>query len=239
MSQIIVEGHRGYCAKYPENTLISYRKAMELGVDAMEFDVWLSKDNVPVIMHDGNAKRTAGVDRNLNDMTLEEIKSCPLTVDGERIPTLYEVLCAIRGRVPLLIELKGEGRDYLPETVADVLAGYEGKYAIQSFNPYYLYRFRRIVPRVPVGFLAVRKRGEGIRDRIFALCASHLLFNFAFRPDFISYRYSDKLPFSVRLCRRLGAPLLLWTVSDKEAMRRHLAVSDGIIAENLSELLSE
>ena len=51
MKNIIVEGHRGYCAKYPENTLISFAAAMDLGVDAFEFDVWLTSDKVPVLMH--------------------------------------------------------------------------------------------------------------------------------------------------------------------------------------------
>ena len=78
MKKIYVEGHRGYCAKYPENTLLSFEAAMELGVDAVEFDVWLTKDKTPVLMHDGNAMRTAGVNRYLRDMTLEEVKSlCP------------------------------------------------------------------------------------------------------------------------------------------------------------------
>ena len=48
MYNIVVEGHRGFCAEYPENTLLSYEKAIELGVDAIEFDVWLSKDKVPI-----------------------------------------------------------------------------------------------------------------------------------------------------------------------------------------------
>lgn len=56
MKNIIVEGHRGYCAKYPENTLISFAAAMDLGVDAFEFDVWLTSDKIPVLMHDGNAR---------------------------------------------------------------------------------------------------------------------------------------------------------------------------------------
>ena len=55
---ILIEGHRGICAKYPENTLISFEAAIDRGVDAFEFDVWLTKDKVPVIMHDGNAART-------------------------------------------------------------------------------------------------------------------------------------------------------------------------------------
>ena len=71
---IIVEGHRGYCAKYPENTLISFEAALDLGVDAIEFDVWLTSDKVPVLMHDGNALRTCGVNVHLRDLTLEEAK---------------------------------------------------------------------------------------------------------------------------------------------------------------------
>ena len=74
MNRVLAEGHRGYCARYPENTLVSYRAALEAGVDAIEFDVWQSKDGVPVIMHDGNAYRICGVDKKLGDMTLEEIK---------------------------------------------------------------------------------------------------------------------------------------------------------------------
>ena len=52
MKKILVEGHRGYAAKYPENTMISFEAAMDMGVDAIEFDVWLTADKVPVIIHD-------------------------------------------------------------------------------------------------------------------------------------------------------------------------------------------
>ena len=72
---IVVEGHRGYCAVFPENTMISYEAAMDLGVDAVEFDIRLTKDKVPVLMHDGNAKRTCGVDVNIDELTLEEVKA--------------------------------------------------------------------------------------------------------------------------------------------------------------------
>ena len=66
MNRIFVEGHRGFCAKYPENTLASFRAALDLKIDAIEFDIWLSKDKVPVLMHDGNCKRTCGYDRHLD-----------------------------------------------------------------------------------------------------------------------------------------------------------------------------
>ena len=126
MKNIFVEGHRGYCAKYPENTLISYEAAIDLGVYCFEFDVWLSKDKVPVLMHDGNAKRTCGVDRKLSDMTLEEIKTLePAYTDkfgdqyvgkGIKVPTLKE-LCELvsskRPHMPLGVEIK----EYTEETV--------------------------------------------------------------------------------------------------------------------------
>ena len=69
MKNIIVEGHRGFCAEYPENTLISFEAAIDLGVDCFEFDVWLSKDGVPVIQHDCLLTRTCKVDKCIVNMT--------------------------------------------------------------------------------------------------------------------------------------------------------------------------
>lgn len=125
MSKIYVEGHRGACALYPENTLLSYRKAMEMGVDAFEFDVWLSKDKVPVIMHDSNALRTCGVNVDLREMTLEEIKKldpCCESKFGDEfkgkveIPTLYELLDLVKSINPEF-KLGVEIKLYTEETV--------------------------------------------------------------------------------------------------------------------------
>ena len=100
MKKILVEGHRGYCAKYPENTLISYEAALRLGVDAFEFDVWLTKDKVPVLMHDGNALRTCGVDAHVRDMTLAEVKeldACYEAKFGDRYKGMGVRVCVIFG----------------------------------------------------------------------------------------------------------------------------------------------
>lgn len=126
MKNIYVEGHRGYCAKYPENTLISYEAAIDLGVDAFEFDIWLSKDKVPVLMHDSNAKRTCGVDKKLGDMTLEEIKTLePAYVEkfgdrfvgqGIEVPTLRE-LCELVSKKRPGMSLGVEIKEYTEECV--------------------------------------------------------------------------------------------------------------------------
>lgn len=126
MKNILVEEHRGFCAKYPENTLLSYERAIELGVDAIEFDVWLSKDGVPVLMHDGNAYRTCGVDRDLRDMTLSEIKELNPCFEkafgdefrdtGLTVPTLRELLELCKAKNPSL-RLGIEIKEYTEKTV--------------------------------------------------------------------------------------------------------------------------
>ena len=125
MKKVYAEGHRGCAALYPENTLLSYEKAIELGVDAIEFDIWLSKDKVPVLMHDGNPKRTCGVDGHLREMTLEEIKKlCPYSpqkfgdeyLGKVEVPTFRELLDLVKAKKPDL-KLGVEIKEYTEETV--------------------------------------------------------------------------------------------------------------------------
>lgn len=131
MKKIVVEGHRGYCAKYPENTIISFEAAMDLGVDAIEFDVWLTADKVPVVIHDGNCKRTCGVDVHVRDLTLEEVKKLSAHYEEKfgdeykgqdvRIPTLEELLkkCAEkRPDILLGVEIKEYTEENVDITVA-------------------------------------------------------------------------------------------------------------------------
>ena len=127
MQKIYAEGHRGACALYPENTLLSFEKAIEMGVDAVEFDVWLSADKVPVLMHDGNAKRTCGVDKWLRDMTFAEVKEMDACYEAKfgdefrgredvKVPTLYELLDLVKELRPDM-KLGVEIKEYTEENV--------------------------------------------------------------------------------------------------------------------------
>ncbi|MBQ9070556.1 MAG: hypothetical protein IJY23_04330 [Clostridia bacterium] len=148
MKNIIVEGHRGYCAKYPENTLISFEAALELGVDAIEFDVWLTSDKVPVLMHDEKAQRTCKVNKALRDMTLAEVKETlePCYEDkfgdkykgmGLTIPTLEELLTLCKEKRPD-IKLGVEIKEYTEENV-DLTVALLKKYGF--FDTCYFYAF--------------------------------------------------------------------------------------------------
>lgn len=147
MKKVVVEGHRGYCAKYPENTMVSYEAAIELGVDAIEFDVWLTSDKIPVLMHDGNAYRTAGVDRHLRDMTLAEVKQLEPCFEkkfgkefagqGIKVPTLEELLVRASELKPELL-FGVEIKEYTEECV-DLTVALLNKYGV--FDRCYFYAF--------------------------------------------------------------------------------------------------
>ena len=139
--------HRGIHYTYLENTLQAFGEAIHKNY-TIELDVRLSKDNVVIVFHDYNLKRIFEIDRNIHDLTLEEIKKY------KYIPTLEETLQFIQGRVPILIELKYDTRlEMLEKEVSRLLDCYSGKVAIQSFNPLTLLWFRLNRPHYVCGYL--------------------------------------------------------------------------------------
>lgn len=114
-----IYAHRGFSSQYPENTLLAFQKAIELGVDGLEIDVQLTKDNEIVVIHDEHLGRTFEGDKYVQEYTLAEIKELKLSNlfksfpnynsswENEKIPTLKEVLELLAGTsVSLNIELK-------------------------------------------------------------------------------------------------------------------------------------
>lgn len=104
---IEIIGHRGARGLEPENTIRSFKKALELDVDYIECDVHLTKDRHIVLIHDHTLDRTTNATGNVNDYTFEEIRKLDAG-KGEKIPTLQELLDLVRGKVKLHIELKDE-----------------------------------------------------------------------------------------------------------------------------------
>ena len=129
-NNIYVAAHRGWSEKYPENTMLAYRKAAELGVDQIEIDVRVTKDDQLVIIHDATVDRTTNGSGRVDSMTLEELRALDAgswkgeEFAGERIPTLDEFI-AFAVSLPEMtfdIELKeypDEGREELSYSVCD------------------------------------------------------------------------------------------------------------------------
>ena len=121
-NKVTLIGHRGWRAKYPENTMRGFREAMKLDIDGIETDVRMTKDHHIVICHDGRLERTTDKTGAICSMTLDEVRLADAGVKfgeefkGEKIPTLEELLEVMSERpdLRLLLELK----DY-PEELGD------------------------------------------------------------------------------------------------------------------------
>jgi len=109
--------HRGASAYEPENTLRAFDRAIEMDATMLELDVHLSQDGYPVVIHDADLSRTASGAGRIVDMTLDQIKGFDVG-QGERVPTLSEIIELVRGRAELYIELKGQRT---PEAVVKTL----------------------------------------------------------------------------------------------------------------------
>ena len=163
---MVILGHRGASAVAPENTLVAFRRALELGADGFEFDVTLTRDHVPIIIHDDTLDRTTNGKGNVKDFTLPELRRLDAggwkgaEYRGEKMPTLAEVIDLVAPLQPhpiLNIELKASSlmSDGVESATLDVLS--EKKYfhniIISSFNPMTLMRMRLLAPQIPRGLL--------------------------------------------------------------------------------------
>ncbi|KRK33455.1 glycerophosphodiester phosphodiesterase [Loigolactobacillus bifermentans] len=100
----VIFGHRGIPVKFPENSLAGFQYALEHGVEGLEFDVHLTRDNVPVIMHDERIDRTTNGQGRLRELTYHQLRQFKLA-NGESVPCLQELL-ALVGRQPVSLNLE-------------------------------------------------------------------------------------------------------------------------------------
>lgn len=203
----------------PENSMAAFRKAVEAGY-GIELDVQLTKDGIPVVFHDFTLERMCGVQGKVEAFTLEELRKLTLLQTEERIPTFQEFLEMVDGRVPLIVELKIEWTDLsLCPVVQKMLSGYKGVYCIESFNPLALLWYRRYHREVMRGQLSTNFRHDGNYKNIFYFLLTHLLMNWATRPDFIAYNCQFKKEPGRRICRKLYKNLAVaWTVKNQKQL---------------------
>ncbi|MBR3109135.1 MAG: glycerophosphodiester phosphodiesterase [Clostridia bacterium] len=216
--------HRGlYGGDIPENSLAAFHRAAEKGY-GIELDVRLTRDGGLAVHHDASLQRSCGVDRMICDMSVGEIRQYSLGSTGEHIPTLPEALDYVRGRVPLIVELKTAGKrnTELARKVYELLREYRGDWAVESFDPRLMRWFRKNAPQAIRGQLAYDPRlgGPPGKGAIHWLGAN-LLMNWISRPDFVAYCHETDRNLSFRIMRKLFRPVLAaWTVQSPEAFRR-------------------
>jgi glycerophosphoryl diester phosphodiesterase len=232
--------HRGASTVAPANTLAAFEKAVELGADGIEFDVHLSADGVPVVVHDATVDATTDGSGQVAEMTLAQLKQLdagswfdPAFV-GERIPTLEEVLETMGSRLLLNVELKSislrdEGLERA--TVAQIKRhGLDERVLFSSFNPFSLRRLKKIAPHIPVGLLYAPNLMLPLRRAWLAPLAPHE----ARHPE---HTMVDA-PY-IAWARRRGYRVNVWTVDDPSEMRHLITLGvDGIIT-NVPDVLRD
>ncbi|MCK8780994.1 glycerophosphodiester phosphodiesterase [Rhizobium sp. NTR19] len=202
--------HRGYHDTNKlvwENTLSAFARAAEAGF-AIECDVQLAADSVPVVFHDDDLQRLCGIKGDLREKTSAELGMLAVGGTKDKVPTLKQMLQLVDGRVPLVIEVKGRTAgddDGFAEAVLEALEGYKGKVALMSFDHHILRDLKMAGSPWPVGLTAEGDKPEDLfkHDEAMQLGV-----------DFISYHWPHLPNSFITAQRGSGVPVITWTVSN-------------------------
>ena len=229
------------CAGRPENSRAAIRAAVAAGY-GIELDLQISADAVPMVFHDRALSRLTEQTGLVCARSASDLGRIALRDGGgEGIPTLAEGLALVRGRVPLLLEIKdqdgalGPGVGALERATADLLRRYRGPVAAMSFNPHAAAAFRQAAPDIPCGLTTGAfgaeewPLGDTARARLREI------------PDFdrigaafISHERSDLARPRVQALRAAGVPVLCYTVRSPAQERAARRFSDNITFEGYS-----
>ena len=226
LSQVEITAHRGSSKHAPENTMAAIEEAIGEMADYSEIDVQLSKDGVPVVCHDLNLSRVAGVDVSLKNLTFDELEQLDVgshfssRFEGEKIPSLEEVLEACKGRIRLNIELKSIGtKSPLPEVVTEMIKemGMEDQCVITSVSLDYLKRVKEAEPELKTGYILAAAYGSYYKNEFV---------------DFISIRSSLVTKKQIQAAHEYGKAIHVWTVNSRSEIEQMALMGvDNIITD--------
>ena len=214
---MLLIGHRGARAYAPENTLQSFRKAIEMGVNAIELDVRKTKDDQLVVIHDEDIKRTTDGKGLVCELTLAQIKGFS-SEGGEKIPTLEEAFDFLGKKVKVLVELKESG---LEEQVLKIVhaKGLEKNIVITSFLEDALAKIRELDKEIETG-LIYAKHSNPIKAAL-ELKANYLV---------ALYRFIHTS--NVQKAHENGLKMIVWTINDPKEVEEYAGKGvDGIASD--------
>ncbi len=233
----LIIAHRGASSLAPENTMAAFDRAVETGADGIEFDVQLSKDGVPVVIHDETLERTTSGSGAVKDLSLAELKSLDAGswfapgFSGEKILSLEELLIRYKESSFLFnIELKNNHTAYpgLEDKVLECVGKYRlvGRTLISSFNHDSLVTCRRLNPAVRTGLLYLEEIKEPWHYARSLGCYSvHPLFIYLLDQATLEGFKANHIP------------LYPWTVNDPEQMQNLSAAGvEALITDFPQEL---
>ena len=220
----LVVAHRGASGLAPENTLVAFRKGLEVGADAFELDVRLTADGQAVVMHDRKVERTTTGRGLVGSLTLEELKSLDAgswygaEFAGERVPTLEEVFNAFPKELPIYVELKAKGPGIwsLAKRVVDIMRRHQRweTTLVASFNSAGMALVRVLEPRIIRGYIWCRRHPWPLQTR----WLSPLVNPYWYAPD-----WGTLTPELLTHLHRRGNPVAAWDLdagTNMDALKR-------------------
>jgi len=235
--KLIITAHRGASGWAPENTLAAFKKAIDMGSDYSELDVHLSKDGEVVLLHDSELDRTTDGEGGMWNYTLAELKKLDAgswfsaEFAGEPLPTLREVIRAVKGKMKLNIEIKISGNEPdIAEKVVEIVRAenFIDECMITSFDKAAVVRCKKIAPEIKTGFIFNEKNTEDYLNGSW---------------EILSCKYTVVNQDFVAGARKAGKRIHVWTVNEKDMMKKIIAFGvDGIITnypDRLHEVLKE
>ncbi|HSG33620.1 MAG TPA: glycerophosphodiester phosphodiesterase family protein [Sphingomonadaceae bacterium] len=221
--------HRGlHSPGVPENSISAFAAAIARGM-GMECDVQKSADGEAMVFHDWELDRLTDDQGEVVARSSGELARITLKGSNDRIPTLRDLLGLIRGRQPLLIEIKSKRTiqpDPLCLAVMRALEGYHGPHAVMSFDPRVVHWFRTHSPNTLRGLVVTEENARSLPWRLYRhWCIWHG------RPDFLAYDVRDFPSNFAASQRARGLPVLTWTVRSPELRRIAAEFADAPIAE--------
>ncbi|MBI4497497.1 MAG: glycerophosphodiester phosphodiesterase [Chloroflexi bacterium] len=251
----LVIGHRGAPRRAPENTLASFAAALDLGVDGVEFDVHLSRDGIPVVIHDPTLERTTNGHGLVSDLTLAELRSLDAGA-GERIPTLREVVDLVRGNVELQVEIKGTTPGMVAATVAVLReSGMLDATLVTSFHHALVREVREVEAFLRAARARARAKARTVREAEAHLRTGILISRgqlpehaaarlqeavnlaLAARADYIDPHFTTLSPELIAYAHARGLLVATWTVDDPEEAQRLAAAGVDRLTTNVPDLV--
>ncbi|GAB4311767.1 MAG: glycerophosphodiester phosphodiesterase family protein [Promethearchaeota archaeon] len=228
----LLVAHRGFSAKFPENTLLAFEQAALVGVDMVEFDVQATKDGHLVVLHDASVDRTTNGTGLVSELTLEEVKSLDAG-RGQPVPTLKEVAAWSVNRTGLQAELKVRG--FARTFLDDLEGGGDGvleRALVSSFDHAALRELKSLKPELAVATLEgqapVRsERGVEKLARRFVKRALEV------GAEAIHPHYFNAFPELVEAAHAAGLRVHVWTVNSPVLVKALLEMGvDGVISDD-------
>lgn len=222
-TDVKIIAHRGGGKEGAENTVAGLLKAWEKGAYGSEIDIQRTKDGHYIINHDGDFARVAGDDRSPEEMTLEEVRQ--LSVDGEQIPTLEEMLDAGKGKLIVFVELKGAtaDRQMADDAVRIIKEKHMEKQTVLISLQYGLIDYIETkYPEMETGLLSFVSFG----DTALLNC------------DYLALEEESASSALIDSIHDQGKKVLIWTVNEKGSQKHFLcSKTDALITDNVSQAM--